>query len=47
VPPDGESAFAGRLEALGAEVGDRGLRYSLSGPWPAYSFAPALTRNPE
>ncbi len=43
VPPDGESAFAVRLEELREEVEDRGLHYSLSGPWPAYSFAPALT----
>ncbi len=44
VLPEGESAFAGRLEALAEEVRDRGLHYSLSGPWPAYSFAPALAR---
>ena len=47
VLPDGESAFAGRLEALVGEVEDRGLRYSLSGPWPAYSFAPVLSRSAE
>jgi hypothetical protein len=45
VAPDAESAFASRLEALVVEEG--GLRYSLSGPWPAYSFAPALPRSTE
>jgi hypothetical protein len=43
-PPDKELAFADRLDALSAEVEDHGLRYSLCGPWPAYSFAPKLTR---
>jgi hypothetical protein len=47
VAPEAESAFAGRLQSLVEEVEDSGLRYSLSGPWPAYSFAPALPRSTE
>lgn len=32
------AAFRGELESLGAEYGDLGFGYELTGPWPPYNF---------
>lgn len=43
VPPAGVAEFRERVERLNAEHVSRGLSLVLSGPWPPYSFVPALS----
>lgn len=38
VATSGVASFRQRLEALGAELGAKGLALQASGPWPAYHF---------
>jgi len=42
VPKVSLDRLEGAVLELNAEGQDRGLRYDLTGPWPPYSFAPAL-----
>lgn len=43
VPRFRRQELADKVTALGAELTDRGLTLELTGPWPLYSFAPALS----
>ncbi len=45
VAPEREAEFTRALEELRSDGNGTGFDYSLTGPWPAYSFAPPLTRN--
>jgi hypothetical protein len=45
VAPEREAEFTRALEELRSDGNETGFDYSLTGPWPAYSFAPALARN--
>ena len=39
VDTEREAAFEEALRRLAADYADRGLRFELTGPWPAYNFA--------
>ncbi|MEM7629565.1 MAG: GvpL/GvpF family gas vesicle protein [Planctomycetota bacterium] len=43
VPAREQGAFEARLEAIAPELEADGLDIELSGPWPVFSFCPALT----
>ncbi|MFA5110149.1 MAG: GvpL/GvpF family gas vesicle protein [Desulfobaccales bacterium] len=43
VPKDTVPDFKSRIEAVGARLARTGLVLDCSGPWPPYSFSPALT----
>jgi hypothetical protein len=47
VPVTAVPAFLARVRAAGARNADRGLSLECSGPWPPYSFTPALDLEPE
>lgn len=44
--PDAESDFEACVGRLHSEYSGQGLDFVLSGPWPPYSFAPALGGSP-
>ena len=45
VEPADEAEFTRAVDLLRSDANDSGFDYSLTGPWPPYSFAPTLTRN--
>jgi hypothetical protein len=45
VEPADEAEFTRAVDLLRRDANDKGFDYSLTGPWPPYSFAPALIRN--
>ena len=42
IPRDEKAEFLTRIERANAEHAPHGLSFQLSGPWPPYSFSPAL-----
>jgi hypothetical protein len=46
VPSAAAPGFRGRIERANAEQNRGGLTLEVSGPWPAYSFCPALEAGP-
>ena len=47
VPQAAVPAFLARVRDAGAQYADRGLSLDCTGPWPPYSFTPALDLEPE
>ncbi len=47
VPQTAVPAFLARVRGAGAQYADRGLSLECTGPWPPYSFTPALDLEPE
>jgi hypothetical protein len=47
IPRPAVSGFQDRIQDINAQYGDRGLRVEVTGPWPPYSFCPALNMEPE
>lgn len=43
IPAESEAELRLRVDAINAAQSDAGLFFTLSGPWPPYSFAPILT----
>lgn len=46
VPPRAVAEFQSRIERVNASPALPGLAFGLSGPWPPYSFCPALEAEP-
>ena len=44
VPLEGAEALARHVRELAGEAADEGIAFSLSGPWPPFSFRPDLPR---
>jgi hypothetical protein len=42
VPPTAVEGLQNLLAELNGRFDPQGMRFDLSGPWPPYSFAPAL-----
>jgi len=42
LPREGVAAFLGHVERVGGTCSEQGLSLETSGPWPPYTFAPAL-----
>ena len=47
VPEKGVPGFQARIRKANAQYADRGLMLECTGPWPPYSFCPALDMEPE
>ena len=47
IPRQAVGGFQTRIQDINAQYGDRGLRVEVTGPWPPYSFCPALDMEPE
>jgi hypothetical protein len=47
IPRQAVGGFQARIQDINAQYGDRGLRVEVTGPWPPYSFCPALDMEPE
>ena len=43
---DRMAEFRRRIEAINCELAEDGLSFALTGPWPPYSFCPALDSPP-
>jgi len=46
IPRPAVGGFQARIQALNAHYAQRGLRLEVTGPWPPYSFCPALDMEP-
>ena len=42
LPREGVPAFLAHVERVGLDCSEQGLTLATSGPWPPYTFAPAL-----
>ena len=47
IPRPAVGGFQTRIQNINAQYADRGLRVEVTGPWPPYSFCPALDMEPE
>ena len=47
IPRPAVGGFKARIQEVNAQCADRGLRLEVTGPWPPYSFCPALDMEPE
>ena len=47
IPRQAVSGFQARIQDINAQYAERGLRVEVTGPWPPYSFCPALDMEPE
>jgi hypothetical protein len=47
IPRQAVDGFKARIQATNARYAPRGLRLECTGPWPPYSFCPALDMEPE
>jgi hypothetical protein len=47
IPRPAVDGFKASIQHLNAQYADRGLRLDVTGPWPPYSFCPALDMEPE
>jgi hypothetical protein len=47
IPSPAVSGFKARIQEVNALYADRGLSLEVTGPWPPYSFCPALDMEPE
>ena len=47
IPRQAVGSFQARIQDINAQYADRGLRLEVTGPWPPYSFCPALDMEPE
>jgi hypothetical protein len=47
IPRQAVGGFQARIQDINAQYADRGLRVECTGPWPPYSFCPALDMEPE
>jgi hypothetical protein len=47
IPRQAVGGFKTRIQDINAQYAHRGLRLEVSGPWPPYSFCPALDMEPE
>jgi len=47
MPRQAVGGFQALIQDVNAQYADRGLRLECSGPWPPYSFCPALDMEPE
>lgn len=47
MPRPAVGGFQARIRDLNAQYAPRGLRLEVTGPWPPYSFCPALDMEPE
>jgi hypothetical protein len=47
IPRQAVGDFQARIQDLNAQYAHRGLRLEVTGPWPPYSFCPALDMEPE
>jgi hypothetical protein len=47
IPRQAVGGFQARIQGVIAQYAPRGLRLEVTGPWPPYSFCPALDMEPE
>jgi len=47
IPRQAVGGFQTRIQDINAQYADCGLRVEVAGPWPPYSFCPALDMEPE
>jgi len=47
MPRQAVGGFQALIQDVNAQYADRGLRLECTGPWPPYSFTPALDMEPE
>ena len=47
IPRQAVGGFQARIQDVNARYAQRGLRLEVTGPWPPYSFCPALDLEPE
>jgi hypothetical protein len=47
IPKPAVDGFKARIQAVNAQYAHRGLSLEVTGPWPPYSFCPALDMEPE
>jgi hypothetical protein len=47
IPRQAVGGFQARIQDINAQYADHGLRVEVTGPWPPYSFCPALDMEPE